>query len=58
MMQEQPAPLLPPLPKPEWPKACAYALNQPLQDAYSVLQMQDYARAAIVAYIFQEELPK
>lgn len=34
------------------------APNRTYLDAYTAEQMQDYARAAIVAYIWQEELPK
>lgn len=53
-----PLPPLPPLPNPRWGQIGVISLNQQYQDAYSAQQMQDYARAAIVAYIFQEELPK
>lgn len=55
MTDPQPAFLLPPLPKPQWP--AAVGLGGVMPDAYTAEQMQDYARAAIVAYIYQEELP-
>lgn len=56
-IQEAAVPL-PPLPKPMWPRLIRSGMSSStLPDAWSAQQMQDYARAAIVAYIWQEELP-